>query len=319
MENTGEMVESILITGITGFVGRHLAVRLNERGYEVHGFTRSVSDRTLDFPDEITVHFGDITDAQRLFHVYEEIQPDVVVHLAAQSSVEYSFSHPAEVCSVNFNGVVNAARMAMRGVRDIDRFIFASSVEVYGNQETSPLHESLAPRPASPYGVTKTASEHYIDYLHRAHDFPALTLRNTNTYGRRYSHEFVVEHIVKNALEDVAVLEMGDPNPVRDFQYIEDEVDAYVKAIESDDEVLGEILNTGTGRGINIRNLVDMIARKTRWDGDISWNSNSPRPLEIDSLVVDNRKIEDLLGWSPSYSLEEGLDETISYWARKVA
>lgn len=312
------MNRSALITGISGFVGRHLAMRLHRCGYEVHGFTRSVSDRSLDFPDEIPVYLGDITDTQRLLDVYEETQPDVVIHLAAQSSVEYSFAHPAEVCNVNFNGVVNAARMAMRGVSDLDRFIFASSVEVYGSQERSPLHESLAPRPASPYGVAKTAAEHYIDYLHRAYDFPALTLRNTNTYGRRYSHRFVVEHIVKNMVEDVAVLEMGNPYPIRDFQYIEDEVDAYVRAAESDEDVLGEILNTGTGRGITIRELVDTIAQRTGWDGDVSWNSNSSRPLEIDSLVVDNGKIAELLGWSPSYSLEEGLDETIRFWEEQV-
>lgn len=309
------MTETVFITGISGFVGHHLAAALRDRGYEVSGLARYVSDRNIDIDDGIDVRLGDITDSYRLMEVYRDVEPDHVVHLATQSSVKYSFDHPVESYDVGFMGTVNAAQMALAELPELQSFIMASSVEVYGNQDRSPLEERFQPNPASPYGVAKTASEYFVDYLHRARGFPAITFRSTNTYGRRYNHQFVVEHAIHDMLQGVDTLEMGHPEPVRDFLYIEDEVEAYVAAIEqSGDRLYGEILNTGTTRGISIRDLVALLAERIGWDGDVAWETNSTRPLEIDSLVIDNEKIASLLGWTPEYTLEDGLDETIEWW-----
>lgn len=310
--------KTVLLTGATGFVGRYLSERLVNEGYDVHAFVRYVSSRDVSLPG-VTQHYGDLTDVLQVRDVLSEAEPDVIVHLATQSSVEYSFNHPYESYEVGFTGTVNLAQQALRTLPDLDRFVFSSSVEVYGNRDVSPLDETLAPKPASPYGVAKASAEQYLDYLHRARDFPAILFRSTNTYGRKNNHRFVVERTAWEMLDSQEVVRMGNPDPVRDFLHIEDEVDAYVAVVEADHrDGFGEIFNTGTGRGTSIRELVEMMRERTGYAGDVEWQANSHRPLEIDSLVIDATKIEEYFDWTPTISLEEGLDETVRWWESRI-
>jgi dTDP-glucose 4,6-dehydratase len=107
---------------------------------------------------------------------------------------------------------------------------------------------------------------------------------------------------------------MGDPAPIRDFLYIDDEVDAYIKVIETEKDIFGEIMNTGTGRGVSVRELVEIIGKMVDFKGEVKWCQRSLRPFEIKKLIVDTEKIRRLLGWSPRYTLEEGLKRTIEWW-----
>lgn len=309
---------SIFITGITSFIGTRLAEELVKRNYEVSGLARYVSGRTPCLLG-VSIHLGDVRDSYDLREVFEKIHPDIIVHLAAQTSVEYSFSHTNEVFNVNFLGTVNVAREARKVLPNLRKFLFAGSAEEYGNQLFWPITEEQPLNPASPYGVAKVASEMYLKYLHNGYGFPCVILRSANTYGRRKAHNFVVEHIIYEMLSGKKKIPMGDPESVRDLLYVDDEVDAWIKLIETENPaVLGESFNTGTGQGISIEQLFEKVRRKLWVECVADWRKISYRPYEIGSLVLDAEKFRKAVGWKPKYSLDEGLDKTIEWWKNNV-
>lgn len=306
----------VLITGITGFVGRHLAKELVERDYEVSGIMRYVSDRDTSDLTDIPLYYADIIDTTALRSIFREVKPDIVIHLATQSSVEFSFNNPCEEYQVGFIGTVNVAQAVIETVPNLKKFIFASSVEVYGNQKSFPIKETAPVKPASSYGVAKVAAEYHFKYLYESSGFPCIIFRSTNTFGRKYNHNFVIEHIIYEMLNKKKVL-MGESDSIRDFLYIDDETDAYIKVIETEKDIFNETINTGTGRGVTIRELTEIIGNLIGFNGEIEWNKISHRPCEIKNLTIDASKLNKLLGWAPKYTLEEGLEKTIEWWTRE--
>jgi len=308
-----------MITGITSFHGKHLAREFLKRGYNISGLARYVSNRDIELKD-VSIYLGDIRDYYDLRGVFERVSPDILIHLAAQTPVEYSFSHESEVLDVNFLGTVNVTRLAKEYLPNLKKFVFASSVEVYGNQKHFPISEDQPINPASPYAVAKTSSETYLNYLHRGYGFPCIILRTTNTYGRERSHTFVIEHIIHDMLVGKKIIPMGIPDSVRDFLYVDDEVDAYVKLIESENSsIIGETFNTGTGVGTSIRELFHKIYQKIGVECRAEWRKISHRPYEIQKLIINSSKLRNAVGWRPKYSLDEGLDKTIVVWREWLA
>lgn len=321
----------IFITGMTGFLGYKLGEKLLERGHAIGTLARNVasSDRPIASNTEsmirgekregISYYYGDVTDYLNLYDCLANFKPDVIIHLAAQTSVAYSFTHVTEVMNVNFLGVVNMAEAARRSLPNLKRFIFSGSVEEYGIQTKFPTKEIAELRAASPYGVAKIAAEKYLKYLYDAYKFPAIIFRNANSYGRKYNHQFVIESIIYQMYEGKSPIKLGDPTPIRDFVFESDLLVAYVLAVESNNKkVLGESINIGTGQAISVRNLAKKIAKITGYKGKIHWNSFPKRALEIPRLQVDNSKAKLLLKWKPKHSLDEGLRITASYYANKT-
>lgn len=300
-------------------MGRHLAGELLDRGHEVNGLVRYVSYwmKSKDFSD-VDLFFGDVRDPYSIREALKESRPDVIVHLAAQTSVAYSFEHPEEVYQVNFLGVVNTVKETTEVLPNLKKFIFAGSVEEYGNQKQFPINENAPLNAASPYGVSKIAAEHYLKFMNTAYNFPCVIFRSTNTYGRKHNYNFVIERAIRQMLENNEEIKMGDPRPVRDFLHIDDEVRVYIKAIETDKDIYGESINTGTNRGISIKELVTKLKILTGCDGKIKWFSAPERPCEIWKLVIDNTKINRLLDWKPSIDLDAGLERTVQWWREKV-
>jgi nucleoside-diphosphate-sugar epimerase len=309
----------VFIAGLTGFIGELLAPELVSRGHEVSGLVRYVSTRDRETVERmlpgVAIHFGDMLDMDSLKAALKEARPDVVLNLAAQTSVEYSFRHLLEIYHIDFVGTVNLSLAAMATVTDLQKFIQASSVETYGNQERLPLREDMKLNPAAPYGVAKAAGEYHLNYLHQAFGFPSVIVRSANTYGRRRNKNFVVEHIIHCLLERQGDVKMGIPTSRRDFLYIDDERDFYIGLIESQAPPAGEIINTGTGDPVSIAELFDKLVEIVGFrPGKISWNSISPRPNEIRTLTMDISKAKRLLDWEPKIGLDEGLRRTVQYW-----
>ena len=198
----------IFVTGMTGFLGDQLATKLLERGHTLGTMARNVAsaDRPIAQNTEsmirgekrkgVSYYYGDLTDYLNIQDILSNFKPEVIIHLAAQTSVAYSFTHSTEVFNVNFLGAVNMAEAARRTLPKLKKFIFSGSVEEYGIQDKFPSKETAELRAASPYGVAKIASEKYLKYLFDAYGFPSVIFRNANSYGRRYNHQFVIESII---------------------------------------------------------------------------------------------------------------------------
>ena len=320
----------IFITGMTGFLGNELASKLLEKGHRLGTLVRNIaaSDRPIASNTEsmirgerkkgVSYYYGDVTDYVNIHDILTDFKPDVIIHLAAQTSVAYSFTHTFEVFNVNFLGAVNVAEAARRTLPNLKIFIFSGSVEEYGIQTNFPIKENAELRAASPYGVAKIAAEKHLKYLYHAYKFPVIIFRNANSYGRKHNHQFVIESIIYQMYQGKFPIKLGDPTPIRDFVFEPDLLAAYILAIESNNKkILGESINIGTGKAISIRDLAKRIAKITGYKGSIQWNSFPKRALEIPCLRVDNTKARQLLKWKPKVTLNEGLKITASYYQNK--
>ena len=317
----------IFITGTTGFLGQQLSNLLIKKGHKIGTLARNVakSDRAIASNTEsmiegekhkgISYYFGDLTDYLNIQDVLTNFKPDVIIHLAAQTSVAYSFTHTTEIFNVNFLGVVNMAEAARRVLPKLKRFIFSGSVEAYGIQTKFPTKEDVDLRAASPYGVAKIAAEKFLKYLYQAYGFPAIIFRNANSYGRQHNHQFVIESMIYQMYNGKSPIKLGDPTPVRDFIFEPDLLAAYkIAALSNNKKIIGESINVGTGKSISIRQLAEKIRKITGYKGKIQWHSFPKRALEIPKLEVDNSKAKRLLKWKPAVTLDKGLKITASYY-----
>jgi len=320
----------IFVTGMTGFLGDQLSDKLIKRGHVLGTLVRNIatSDRPLAPNTEsmirghkrkgVTNYYGDVTDYLTVQDALISFKPDVIIHLAAQTSVAYSFTHTIEVLNVNFLGTVNMAEAARRNLPNLKKFIFSGSVEEYGIQTKFPIKETTELRAASPYAVAKIGAEKFLKYLFDAYGFPTVIFRNTNSYGRKHNHQFVIESIIYQMYQGKSPIKLGNPTPVRDFVFEPDLLSAYVLAVESNNKKLfGESINIGTGKAVSIKELVNIIVKITGYKGKTKWNSFPKRALEIPRIQIDNTKARKLLKWKPKHSLEEGLKITASYYKPK--
>jgi dTDP-glucose 4,6-dehydratase len=312
----GEKRLKILVTGATGFVGSHLVHKLVEQGHDIYTFERYVTGRyVLGQWRSVRAIFGDLRDYYAVKHLMHEVQPDVVIHLAAISPVAYSYDHPNEVIESNFIGTVNLAEACIHEVPHFRHFLFASTSETYGNGPT-PKTEDTPQNPNSPYAVSKFACEKYLLYMRDAYGFPTTILRNFNTYGRKDNTHFVVERTITQMLKG-EIVRLGDPSTIRDFEYIDDHVNSYLTCLDNP-KAKGEVFNFCTGKGVSIKQLVDLISELVGFKGKVIWNTIPARPLDIKILVGDYSKAKRLLGWEPKFTLEEGLKRTIDFWKDKL-
>ena len=321
-------MKRVLITGISGFIGSHLAVRLVKEGYEVYGITRRVANRSLemlaDILRDVVLVSGDISDYVSMRNATKAVNPDVIFHLAALSPVRDSFERPFEYQQANYIGTMNVAH-ALLELQDpkTRKLIAASTAEVYGTQANEPLREELPLHPSSPYAVSKAAGDLYLRMMFQSFDLNGTVLRPANSYGRKFDTSFLIEYLVTQMLKGEKIY-IGAPDSIRDYMYVDDHVNAYVLAMKNA-KAKGQIYNVGTMVGISNRALALMIAERIGFDEkSIVFGSYPPgypyRPLISDqtSIVLDSNKIKNDLGWTPKTSLSEGIDLVVHYFGQRI-
>jgi nucleoside-diphosphate-sugar epimerase len=312
----------VLVTGVSGFIGSYLAERLINDGHHVAGLVRQTN--RLNHPafqrlkGQLEIHYGSLTDNRAVRQCVHDFRPDAVCHLGAITPVAYSFDHPVEVTETNYLGTVNLAEAVLDLCPKLHRFIFASSMETYGfHQPNTPFEEFFELHPACPYAVAKVAAERYLKYLHYAHQFPAVCIRQTNAYGRKENDYFVIEAIITQMLKS-STINLGDPRPIRNFLFIDDLVDMYVRLLTLPPDtpgIHGESFNTGPDNGLSIKELAAKIAGLIGWQGQINWFTRPRRPGEIFYLNSTPAKASTVFGWAPKVNLTDGLARTIEIWA----
>lgn len=306
----------LLITGVTGFIGSHLFSRVADQDYDVYALERYVTGRyVLGQRKNVKTVFGDLKEYFSIKQIIHDVQPDIVIHLAAMSPVAYSYDHPHEVIETNLIGTINLAEACLHEVPHFKQFLFASTSETYGNG-FSPKTEETLQNANSPYAVSKVACEKYLLYMRDAFDFPITILRPFNTYGRKDNLHFIVERTIVQMLQGKEV-RLGERTAIRDFLYVDDHVKAYLTCLENE-KAINSIFNFCTGHGISIDELVRLIEKFTDFKGEEIWDTIPKRPLDIAVLVGDYSKAKRELGWSPKFTLEEGLKLTIDFWKKKL-
>jgi nucleoside-diphosphate-sugar epimerase len=305
----------ILITGATGFVGGHLIARLLS-DHHVFSLERYVTGRyVLGGQRDVRSVFCDLRDHFAVRQAVRDVQPEVVIHLAAISPVAYSYDHPNEVMDTNLQGTINLAEACLREVAHFQQFLFASTSETYGNGPV-PKMEDTPQCPNSPYAVSKLAAGKYVLYMRDAYGFPATVLRPFNTYGRKANTHFIVERIVVQMLRGQCI-RLGSPTPIRDFLHVDDHVNAYLACL-GNPQAVGQVLNFATGRGISIEDLVLCLRELTGSRAEVAWDTIPRRPLDIEVLVGNAGKAERTIGWQPRVTLEDGLRRTVEYWQERT-
>lgn len=294
----------ILITGGAGFLGSALANRLAREGHAVLVLDDLSAGDPQRLDPRVVFTRGDVRDIPRLWTLLQGV--DLVYHLAARVSVPESILYPRIYQDVNVGGTV-ALLEAMRDA-GVKRLVLASSGAVYGDQPVQPVHEGLLPCPRSTYAVTKLAAEHFALTLGRLWGFEVVVLRIFNAYGPGQplpaAHAPVTSCFLKQALDGGTLVIFGDGTQTRDFVYVEDVVEALVAAGRRTG-LGGEIINVGSGRETSINELAEIIMRVV---GRRVQVIHSPaQDGGVARLCADLRKAEQLLGYRPRVSLEEGL------------
>jgi UDP-glucose 4-epimerase len=296
----------ILVTGGAGFIGSHVVECLLDRGHTVSVADDLSAGRAENLPAGVTLHRLSICDddpGDALAGIH------AVVHAAAQTSVAASVQDPDHDAAINVLGTVRLLTAAARaGVR---RFLFISSAAVYGTDCPLPAIESAPLAPASPYGLSKLAGEHYVRLLSGLTGMEWVILRLANVYGPRQSARgeagVIARWCAALAEGDPPVLH-GDGSQTRDFVYVTDVARAVALALETPDAA-GRCLNIGTGRETSLRLVLQHLLGP-----GAQPRTGPPRPGDIARSVLDTRAVRAALGWEPEMPLETGLAATAA-WA----
>ena len=310
----------VLVTGAGGFIGSHLVEALVARGARVRALLRYTSrgDRgALDLVDAETrdavdLMFGDLTRADVVRAAFDGVTD--AFHLGALIAIPYSYLSPDEAVAVNVTGTLNVLQAARHaGVR---RLVHTSTSEVYGTARQVPMDESHPLQGQSPYSASKIGADKLAEAFSRSFDLPVVTVRPFNTFGPRQSTRAVIPTIITQLLDGPRV-RLGSLTPRRDYTFVTDTVAGFLRAAEKTDLSWQEI-NLGTGRDVSVGELLEIVARHLGVTPEVSTEAERVRPSnsEVDRLCSSNRRAAEVLGWSPSVSLDEGLRRTID-WIRE--
>ncbi|MBA7467396.1 UDP-N-acetylglucosamine 4-epimerase [subsurface metagenome] len=312
--------KTVLVTGAGGFIGSHLTEKLVDSGAKVRAFVRYNSRNDWGLigtlpshtKEKIEVIMGDLRDPETIRSVMKDV--DAVFHLGALIAIPYSYIHPREVVETNIMGTLNILNAAKE--YKPEKIIHTSTSEVYGTAQYVPIDEKHPLQGQSPYSASKIGADKLAESFYRSYDLPITTLRPFNTYGPRQSARAVIPTIITQALAQNKVL-LGSLEPTRDLSYVNDVVDGFIKAAESERSI-GEVINIGSGFEISINDLANKIISLIGKKVNIVSDSKRVRPpkSEVERLMADNSKAKELLNWEPKVSLDEGLRKTIDWFLK---
>ena len=311
----------VLVTGAAGFIGSHLVARLLHEGCEVVGLDDLSTGHRENLPSAETPHFrfveGNLCDAALSRSLCTGVA--AILHQAAHNSVQRSFARPREALTVNLLGCLTLLEAA----RDtgVERFIYASSSSVYGPHSRTPCREQDAVMPRSPYAVSKLAMETLAQTFSAEYQLMTIGLRYFNVFGPRQSvcseYGAVVPRFIKSCLRGEPAEIFGNGMAARDFTYVENIVDANLRALRADASLSGRVYNVGCGAAHTVMSLYELIAEQL---GPVPPPVLSQaRRGDARSSLADLSAAQSELGYRPLIDLKAGLVQTIAWYREHLS
>jgi GDP-4-dehydro-6-deoxy-D-mannose reductase len=305
-----------LITGATGFVGRHLADALMAAGHQVEGLARRPAD--TPFP----VHTGDLTRRVDIEKTLNSVRPDWVVHLAAFANVGASFKDPAAAWTGNLTATQELyAAIQRSGVRP--RILHVSTCAVYGDLPpgVSAFTEDAPLRPTSPYAASKAAADLLAYQQMHNYGLDIVRVRPFNHIGPGQAADYAAASFARQ----IAAAERGgstvivgkDLSPYRDLTDVRDMVRAYIRLLEVGRK--GEVYNAGSGQMYQIRDVMHRLVKLARVSVTVDEQGDPDRTGDTKMTAADTRKLRSETGWTPTYSLDQSLADILDDWRRRLA
>ena len=311
----------VLITGITGFAGSHLAERLIADGAAVHGlaFEDPPFPNLVAVADRVTMHHGDITSLEDVSDALAAARPDALIHLAGQAVPTYAARDP--VGAVRVNVVGTAAVLAAADAYGPVRLVIASSGEVYGEPKKTPVDEDTATDPKNPYAATKLAAEALAREVGERGRRPVVVLRPTNQIGPRQHPALAASAFAKQIAEVEAglaepVIRHGSLDSRRDFLDVRDMADAYARAAEIE-EPGTHIFNVGTGHAVAISEILSTLLELAR----VPVRAELDRTLvrhTAPALALDASRFRARTGWVPRTDMRTSLRDLLDDWRART-
>jgi len=317
-------MEKALITGITGFVGSHLAEYLLDKNFEVYGTVRwrSSLDNIKIIKDKLKLVDTDLRDAHSTEKMIKEVMPDYIFHLAAQSFVPTSWHAPQETFVTNVIGTINLFE-AVRNSNIDPKIQVAGSSEEYGMvyENELPITEENPLRPLSPYAVSKVAQDKLSYQYNKSYGLKIIVTRAFNHTGPRRGEPFVTSNFAKQ----IAEIENGKREPVinvgnlaakRDFTDVRDIVKAYYLSLQKCD--FGEAYNMCSEKTWTIQSILDMLLSMSEVKIEVKTDPTRLRPSDVEVLLGDCSKFRKKTGWEPIIPIDKTLSDLLDYWREKV-
>ena len=322
--------KNVFITGINGFIGGNLAKKLLNNGANVFGLIRNHSSLSFlyfeDLNKEIVLISGDLTDKELLCGILSENNINVVYHLAAQVEIGVGLKNPYLTFESNIRGTYSLLEAIRLHSDTIEAAIFASTDKAYGSYsfDQMPYKENYKLLPKYPYDVSKACADMIAQvYANDIYKLPIAVTRFSNIYGPgQLNFSALVPDSVTSALGYSKFIPRGDGSMIRDFLYVEDVVDLYLKIanslFENPEKISGEVFNAGTNNPTSVRDLLEIVYRLAGTQDDykdiLSLMDEKIAVGEIQCQYMDYEKVNKYFNWSPSISLEDGLIKSIEWY-----
>lgn len=313
----------ILITGISGFAGSHLAdLLLQQDEIEIWGTLRSGIGSVAHVADKLTLRYVDLREPSAVYALLEECQPARIYHLAGQAFVHLSWKEPWPTLENNIRAQLNLLQ-AIVDLQLETRILCVTSQEIYGKTkpEDLPIDESTPLRPDSPYGVSKVAQDMLGLQYFRSYGLYTIRARPFNHIGPRQNERFVASNFAKQIVEielglRPPMIQFGNLSAQRDFSDVRDMVRAYYLLLERGQP--GEAYNIGRGKPHSVRTLLDLLLKSTHIKIEERIDPERLRPSDMPISYADISKLHHTTGWQPSVSFEDSLRDVLDYWRYKL-
>jgi len=308
-------LKRILVTGASGFIGKHLVRKLIKKQFRIVCFDLNFDENfILEFSGQVELICGNLMDTQIVKKTIKNFSPEYVFHLAGSKSRTNSLIEFKTSNEINYLGTLNLFEVLL-DCKNLKLVTILGTIEEYGHT-CSPFKEDSQELPNSAYGLSKLSTTKLAMIFYQQFNLPVVVLRPSIAYGPHQGEEMFIPALIKSLLKQQP-FKMTEGNQLRDFLFIDDLTDALIKGI-SCICLEGQIINIASGTSITIRDIAMKIAEMTNNKEDLKVGKLPYRNFEIMNYTVDIMKASTLLGWFPKTNLYEGLEKTISFYKKTL-